>query len=145
VDGEYTFDTALADGTHYVVAVYTQPTAPNQTCVFDSANDTGDISGDAVTDVDLTCTTNQYTVGGTVDHLTGTGLTLQINGGGDLPVSGSGDGVPFTFAAPLDDETAYTVSVSVDPTGQTCSFGEGSQSGTISGANVDSVHLVCSP
>ena len=50
-NGEFAFTTKLADTTHYVVTVFTQPDDVN--CLI--TNGTGDISGVDVEDVDVTC------------------------------------------------------------------------------------------
>ena len=78
-----------------------------------------------------------YTVGGTVSGLTGT-VVLQNNGS---TLSQSANGA-FTFAAGLTSGTAYSVTVQTQPVGQTCAVSNGA--GTISGANVTNVAVVCS-
>jgi hypothetical protein len=79
-----------------------------------------------------------YTVGGTVSGLVGTGLVLQNNGGDDLSISSNG---AFTFSTALSDGTAYHVTVLTPPSGQACSITNAS--GTISGANVTDVTVTC--
>ncbi|HUK67149.1 MAG TPA: alpha/beta hydrolase-fold protein [Streptosporangiaceae bacterium] len=78
-----------------------------------------------------------YTIGGTVSGLTGT-VVLQDNGGDNLSVSANGT---FTFATPLADGTAYSVTVRTYPSGQTCTASNAS--GTISAANVTNVAVAC--
>ncbi len=77
-----------------------------------------------------------YTVGGTVSGLMGT-VTLQ-NNGGSLVVNANG---PFTFATAIADGTAYNVTVSSQPVGQTCGVTNGS--GTIASANVTNISVDC--
>ncbi|MDE2051433.1 MAG: beta-propeller fold lactonase family protein, partial [Gammaproteobacteria bacterium] len=79
----------------------------------------------------------QFTVGGSVTGLSGTGLVLQDNGGDNLPVSASG---PFTFATKLNSGAAYSVTVMTQPSGQNCAVASGS--GTVS-ANVTNVAVSC--
>ena len=79
----------------------------------------------------------QYTIGGTVSGLSGTGLVLQDNGGDNLSVTGNG---AFTFATKVDSGGAYAVTVSTQPSGQTCTVANGS--GTASG-NVTNVAVSC--
>jgi hypothetical protein len=82
---------------------------------------------------------SSYTVGGSVSGLaSGRTVVLQNNGGGNLSQSANGS---FTFATALSSGAAYSVAVLTQPTGQTCSVTNGS--GTISGANVTSVSVVC--
>jgi len=54
-DGDFTFATALEDGSTYVVTVLTQPTNPGQTCAVTSGS--GTLVGANVTDVSVTCST----------------------------------------------------------------------------------------
>jgi hypothetical protein len=137
-NGAFTFATALADGSAYAVAVVTQPAGPSQTCTV--GNGSGTLAGANVTNVAVTCVTHQYTVGGTVTGLLGSGLVLRNNGGDDLTISANG---AFTFATPLDDGSGYLVTVAAQPTGSSrfCSVINGS--GTLAGANVTNVIIFC--
>jgi len=80
---------------------------------------------------------SQYTVGGSVTGLSGTGLVLQDNSGDNLSVSASG---PFTFATKLNSGASYNVTVATQPSGQTCTVASGT--GTIS-ADVTTVAVSC--
>jgi len=79
-----------------------------------------------------------YSVGGTVSDLTGAGLALQNNGDDTLPVAADG---PFTFVKELADGSDYLVTVSAQPTGQTCNVT--SASGTLAGNDVSNVTVTC--
>ena len=81
-----------------------------------------------------------FTVGGDVSGLVGTGLVLQLNGVGDLPVAADGS---FEFAAPVADGSSYAVTVETQPASpaQTCTATNAS--GTIAGANVTDVSINC--
>ena len=79
-----------------------------------------------------------YTVGGTVSGLTGTGLELENMGADTLPITADG---PFTFDTALEVGFSYVVTVSTEPTGQTCTVSNGS--GTISDANITDVAVTC--
>jgi len=137
-DGGFTFATALEDGAGYSVNVLTQPTAPNQTCSV--ANGVGALAGANVANVAVTCGTETFAVGGTVNGLSGSGLVLQNNGGDDLAIGGDGS---FTFPAALDDGSGYIVNVLTQPTGpdQVCSVANGV--GTLAGADVSNVEVAC--
>ena len=77
-----------------------------------------------------------FTIGGTVSGLaSGASVTLKNNGGDALTVQTNGS---FAFTTTV---TQYNVTVSTQPTGQTCTVGNGS--GTAS-ANVSNVSVVCS-
>ena len=85
-----------------------------------------------------------YSVGGSISGLTGSGLTLQNNGGDDLVVAALA--TSFTFLTELADTNDYAVSVLVQPSGQTCSVTGGDYddgSGTVSGIDVTSVIVTC--
>lgn len=137
-NGTFTFTAALASGTAYSVTVLSQPTNANQTCVVTSGS--GTLSSN-VTNVSVTCTTNPFTIGGTVINLVGTGggLHLQDNGGDSLLVNANGT---FTFPTALISGTAYSVTVSVQPSSpaQTCEVTHGTGTAT---ANVTSVAVDC--
>ena len=132
-DGSFTFATAMANGSGYNVAVLTQPVS--QTCSVSNA--TGTVSGVDVTNVSVVCVFN-YTVGGTVSGLTGTGLVLQNNGTDDLTIAVDGD---FAFATAMADGSGYSVTVLTQPTGQVCPVSGGS--GTLSGSDVADIAVTC--
>ncbi len=138
-DGIGTFATALDDESAYVVTVLTQPTTPNQTCVV--SNGSGTLAGSDVTDIDVTCTTEQYTISVDVTGLAaGNDVILQNNTGDDLTINADGTS---TFATALDDESAYVVTVLTQPTSpnQTCVLAN--ESGTLAGADITDVTLTC--
>ncbi len=82
---------------------------------------------------------NSYTLGGTVSGVQGSGLVLSSNGQ-TRAIAGNG---PFQFAAPLPTATAYAVTVSASPSApaQTCTVTHGS--GTVAGADIDTVQVTC--
>ncbi len=133
-DGNFTFSTPIAEGSSYSVTVQTQPA--DQTCSV--ANGSGTMGGANVTNVTVTCSTNTYTVGGTVSGLSGT-VTLQNNGTNSTPISSNGS---FTFSTPIAEGSTYSVTVSTQPATQTCTVSNGS--GTMGGANVTNVTVTCS-
>jgi hypothetical protein len=79
-----------------------------------------------------------FTVGGSVDGLTGAGLVLRNAGGDLLAVAAAG---PFTFPTALPTGSPYAVTVSAQPSGQTCTVSGGA--GTVGTANVTSVTVTC--
>ena len=137
-NGAFTFSTPQADGSSYEVTVLTQPTSPSQTCSVSMG--TGSLAGADVVDVDVTCTTDQFTVGGDIFGLSGSGLMLQNNNGDDLSIGANG---PFTFPTALDDLSAYSVTVLTQPgsPSQTCAVANGS--GNLAGAEVTNVEVTC--
>lgn len=135
-DGSFTFATKVNSGANYSVAVKTQPSGQNCTVT----NATGAASAN-VTNVTVACTStaSNVTIGGSVTGLTGTGLVLQDNGADSLPISQNG---AFTFVTSLATGTNYTVTVSTQPSGQTCTVTNGT--GTTASANVTNVGVGCS-
>lgn len=78
-----------------------------------------------------------YTIGGAVSGLSGAGLVLQNNATDNLPISGNGN---FTFSTSITSGGTYKVTVSTQPSGQTCTVANGS--GTAN-ANVTNVQVTC--
>ncbi len=138
-DGGFTFTTAIANGGSYAVSVKSQPVNPSQTCTVN--NGSGIIASANVAAVSVICSTNAYAVGGTVTGLAGSGLVLSDNGGDDLALSANGT---FQFPTKLADGAAYAVTVKAQPANpsQTCTAS--SNNGTIAGADVTSLSVVCS-
>ncbi|RUR17223.1 DUF1566 domain-containing protein [Legionella sp. km535] len=132
-NGSFTFSTPVAQGATYSVTILTQPST--QTCTV--TNGSGTAGASNITNVQVTCATNSYTVGGTVSGLSGT-VVLQDNGGDNLMINSNGS---FTFATPVAQGAPYSVTVLTQPTGQTCSVTNGS--GTMGGANVTNVGVNC--
>lgn len=132
--GSFTFKTAVTGA--YAVTVLTQPAAPTQICTV--ANGSGVATANVT--VTVTCVPS-FTIGGNANGVVGTGLTLQDNKGDDLAITKNG---AFTFKNQLATGTAYSVTVSAQPTSpaQTCVVAPGTGSGTAS-ANVTSVVINC--
>jgi trimeric autotransporter adhesin len=138
-DGTFRFNKPVASGANYDVAVRTQPTNPTQACTVGSPS--GSVGNGDVTTVVVSCSTSDFTVGGTIGHLAGSGLVLQNNGGSDLRLDSGA--VSFTFP-PAPSGTQYNVTVAAQPTGpaQQCTV-TANPSGTIGGENVTSVQVDC--
>ena len=135
-NGVFTFNTAVASGSLYSVTVLTDPTG--QTCTV--ANGSGTVTSAPITNVQVSCVTNSYTIGGTVSGLSGTGLVLQNNLGNNLSIGADG---AFAFTTPILSGNAYSVTVLTQPTApvQTCTVVSGS--GTVAGADVANVQVNC--
>lgn len=132
----FTLTPKVASGQMYTVTVGANPTSPSQTCVV--SNGTGTIGAADITNVQVTCTTNPYTVGGTVSGLSGSGLALKLNGGAALPVTGTS----FTFPA-IPSGTMYTVTVDTQPATPTQVCTLTNATGTVATANVTNVGVSC--
>ena len=135
-NGGFTFTTAVAFNGSYAVTVSAQPTG--QTCVVSSGSGTSVEAN--VTNVSVNCSVNTYTIGGSVAGLaTGAQLTLANSGGNALNVTANG---AFTFTTAVAFNGSYAVTVSTQPTGQTCVVSSGS--GTSVEINVTNVSVNCS-
>ena len=134
-NGKFTFSTALASGTAYAVTVGTQPTG--ETCTVTAGS--GTVVAANVANVVVACKANTYTISGTVSGLNAsTSVTLLDNGTDALTVTANGT---FTFTTAVASGKAYKVTVSVQPTGETCAVTNGS--GTVGSANVTNVAVAC--
>ncbi len=137
-NGPFTFASDIATGSGYLVAVAAAPSSPSQTCKVTDGTGTG--TGANVTNVAVTCSTNSYTLGGTIAGLAGSGLVLQDSNGNNLPISGNG---AFAFPTPALSGSQYQISVATQPTSksQTCALNNGS--GTVGGDNVTNIAVSC--
>ena len=81
--------------------------------------------------------TSTFTVGGTIASLTGT-ITMQNNGADSIQLNSNGN---FTFPTPLNTGSAYAVTITSQPTGQTCTLTNAS--GVIQNADVSNVTVTC--
>jgi uncharacterized repeat protein (TIGR03803 family) len=79
----------------------------------------------------------RYTIGGTVSGLSGT-LVLQNNGGNNLTRTANGS---FAFTTALSTGSAYSVTVSSQPSGQICTVTNGS--GTVGSSNITNIQVGC--
>lgn len=131
-NGAFSFTPALAQGSPYAVTVATQPAS--QTCTV--SNGTGTVTG-PVTNVQVACSANAYTVGGTITGLTGS-VVLQNNGGDSLSSSANSN---FTFATPVAMGSPYNVTVLTQPAGQICTVTNGS--GMMGSSNVTNLGVTC--
>ncbi len=131
-DGTYSFG-SFSSGTSYDITVRQQPVS--QTCTVTEGE--GTLS--ATTTVVVTCSSESYTVSGTVVGLySGQSVTLQNNSGDDLTVS---DNTSFSFTTKVAQGATYLVTVKTQPTAQTCT--PNLNSGVVSD-NVSDVSIICS-
>jgi hypothetical protein len=82
-----------------------------------------------------------FTIGGSVSGLLGSGLVLQFNGADELSVSANGN---FHFPKPLAKGSAYSVTVKSSPSSpvkQTCTVSQ--SNGTVGGAAVNNIAVTC--
>ena len=137
-DGHFTFTTAVESGGAYAVTIKSQPSAPAQSC--DVVAGVGQVTNGNIVTVAVNCSTNRYTVGGSVSGLEGTGLVLQNHAGDDLTVNTDGT---FAFGATVPSGEAYAVTVKTHPThpAQTCTVSH--DAGAVVDANITTVSVQC--
>ncbi len=131
-DGTYSFG-SFTSGTSYNITVRQQPVS--QTCTVTSGE--GSLSDN--TTIAVACSSESYTISGTVvGMLSGQSVTLQNNSGDNLTVSSN---TSFSFTTKVASGATYLVTVLTQPTGQTCT--PNLNSGVVSG-NVTDVSIICS-
>ena len=131
-DGTYSFG-SFTSGTSYNITVRQQPVS--QTCTVTSGE--GSLSDN--TTIAVACSSESYTISGTVvGMLSSESVTLQNNSGDNRTVS---DNTSFTFETKVASGLTYVVTVKTQPTGQTCT--PNLNSGVVSG-NVTDVSIICS-
>lgn len=134
-NGSFTFTAAVEIAGSYGVAVATQPTG--QTCLVQGGS--GMVQAGNVTSVSVTCTTNTYSLGGTISGLTRAGLTLA---NGSDTVSPPANAVSFLFPNKVSYGAMYAATIKNQPAGQTCTLTGGS--GNIGTADATSIKVACS-
>jgi hypothetical protein len=138
-DGGFAFETALTNGAAYEVSIKTQPTDPAQACAVSNAS--GTVTGANVSNIAVSCTGSDFSIGGTVSGLAGSGLLLQLNDGSDLDITSNGN---FTFEDRLASGLQYRVKVQRQPSNPTQSCTVANAQGSVGGSNVTSVRVSCS-
>jgi alpha-tubulin suppressor-like RCC1 family protein len=134
----FSFTQQVAYGGAYTVTVQTQPTGWQCTI----ANGTGTATA-PVTNVQVSCVANTFTVGGTISFTGGSpvaGLVLSDNGTDTLTPAASAS--TFVFSKGVASGGHYVVTVTSAPTGLTCTVANAA--GTIAAANITNVTVTCS-
>lgn len=96
--------------------------------------------------ITLQCAVDEYTVGGTVTGLTGSGLTVANgstgnNGAIALPTTPTTEPIPYTLPVAVPYGTSYSVAVITQPAGQVCTVANAT--GEMRAANVSNVNITC--
>lgn len=127
----------LNSGATYNVRKVTDPASPSQTCTV--ANASGTVTNANVTNANISCV-NNYSIGGTVTGLAGTGLLLRLNGGNDLIINANGS---FTFPTKIPFGSSYAVTVQTNPADYVQVCTPSLASGTVPAGNVTGVMITC--
>jgi hypothetical protein len=140
-NGAYSFSTAISSGENYSVSIFSSPTAPWQTCVL--SNPSGTVSNANITNVDLSCSVNSYTMSGTVTSSVALPNGLSISNGVDtVNVASGAVSTPISFATSILSGNPYNITITAEPPGQVCAI-TSSYSGTMAGANISNVGVNC--
>ncbi len=107
-NGSFTFSTPIAQGATYKVTILTQPAT--QTCTV--ANGSGTAGASDITNVQVTCATNAYTVGGNCLGFIRHRRVCKTMRGDNLTINSNG---PFTFSTPVAEGATYNVTVLTQP------------------------------
>ena len=130
----FTLPTLLASGATYSVSVTAQPLG--QTCI--ARDETGTVATANVTSVQVSCTVNTYSIGGTITGLNASGLVL-VNGTDTLSVPAGTSAYMMPTKQPMG--ATYAVTVQTQPTGLSCQVSNGSN--TMPAAAVTNVDITC--
>ncbi len=139
IESEFQFPTAIVDHGNYAISVLKNPINPVQTCTV-SSNGIGQINGDNLRDIVITCVTQKFNIGGRVIGLMGKGLVITNNENDQLTLDADGE---FQFTLPITDLNSYQVAVTAQPSqpNQICNVSGGK--GIISGSATNAVVINC--
>jgi hypothetical protein len=130
----FSFGSVLSAGSSYAVTVQSSPTG--LTCSV--ANGTGSAVAADVSNVAVTCSSQAFTLGGTISGLTTAGLVLA---NGTSTVTVAANATTFTLPTSVAMGASYAVTVATQPAGLTCTVANGT--GTMPAANVTNVAVSC--
>ena len=130
----FTFPDQVDIRSTYEVTVATDPA--RQTCqIFNSKGTAG---AAPVTIINVQCTANVYTLGGSITGLSGTGLVIN-NGIDQIAIDPTA--TTFTLPTRVADGSAYGVTILSQPTGQACTIANGS--GFMGSAAISNLVVTC--
>jgi len=134
----YSFDEGTGNGNNAAATTLTDG-AGNAPGTLHNFALSGTASNWVDSNISSLCQPREYIVGGSVSGLAGSGLTLQLNGANDLPVTTNG---AFQFP-PMADGASYSVSVATQPRTpeQKCTVTNGV--GTLASSDISSVQVTC--
>jgi len=134
-NGSFTFATTVLAGNSYDVTVSAQPAG--QTCSVAGGAGTVSATSIDVTSVAVTCVYSASLIGTVTGLHPGTSVTFQ-NGSTLAVATGNGG---FAFPGVLAGGTAYDVTITVQPSGQTCTIAN--PTGTIATSVTSIVTVTC--
>ncbi len=137
-NGMFTFATQLTGGMAYTVTIHTQPANPSQTCLV--TNGSGQAAAGNSMKVTVACTTNTYTVGGSVYGLAGASIQLSNNGSDAIAVHADGK---FVFPTAVASGLAFTVTINAQPSDLSLHCTVSNGIGTVTATDVENLIIRC--
>ena len=136
----FNFGMPVPSNATYNVTIVAQPAGPRQECTITAGTGSGTVTDGPVTTIHLSCLTTEFSIGGTVIGLHGSGLQLQNNGGEVLSIAANG---PFKFPTSLPDGAPYSVIVVTPPNTPTQACLPTNNVGFVSGVDVTTIQVEC--
>jgi hypothetical protein len=141
---QFSFTRLISPDEAFEVIIQTQPAG----AVCTVTNGKGKSGAYSVTSVAVSCTTNTYTLGGTVSGLKNAGLTL-VNGATrkDIPAGATSFNMNLLNAdgsysvGKVADGAPYGITILTQPAGQNCSIANGV--GKMGSADINNVQVTC--
>ncbi|MDT0582630.1 hypothetical protein [Brumicola blandensis] len=138
-EGEFSFTTEYTEGDTFSVAIKTQPNG--YSCEVE--NGSGTVGTNDIDDVSVSCEEVNtpitfHSVGGSVQGLEGSELTLRSSLSEELTVSQNGN---FVFSNQFENGSNYQVFLTIQPENHSCTISNAN--GTVNGSNVSNVLVAC--
>lgn len=114
----FTFTDLVANDSEFEILVKSNPVG--QVCT--PSNNKGRANYYSYTQTIITCTTDLYALGGTVNGLKNAGLVLA---NGSITVAVPANATTFTFGKTVPNKLPYGITILAQPTGQTCTVQNG--------------------
>lgn len=134
-NGAFSFPTKIGNGNAYSVTIITQPTG--QICVVSNGVGAVDTNGGSINNVFVTCTTASA-LGGTITGLAaGAAVTLSD---GTVSQTIAANGL-WAFPSPVLIGSPYTITITTQPAGQTCTLVN--DTGTVTAASASNIAITC--
>jgi len=134
--GAVTFPNLIEEDSTIDVKIKTQPTAAH--CDVNAKTVGLKANYYTARQVEITCVTNSYFLGGTIAGLTGEGLILN---NGEQQVKPAAGSTGFTFEKKVADGANYGVTVLQQPAGQVCTIAN--NVGTMPSGDLSNIAVTC--